>query len=97
MSHKKEHTVMVNKVLRELARQQGQTVKAVLEQLFCRASIVKTGLLNEAFREAFQQHYSGKPFNHVTWCPFCQCFDLTQRSDPMVQGEACWTFSSTQF
>ncbi|CZW48731.1 TPA: hypothetical protein ACSW15_003203 [Enterobacter hormaechei] len=32
MSHKKEHTVMVNKVLQELARQQGQTVEAVLEQ-----------------------------------------------------------------
>lgn len=52
MSHKKEHTVMVNKVLQELARQQGQTVEAVLEQLFCRASIVNTGLLNESFREA---------------------------------------------
>ena len=31
MSHKKEHTVMVYKVLQELARQQGQTVEAVLE------------------------------------------------------------------
>ena len=97
MSHKKEHTVMVNNVLRELARQQGQTAEAVLEQLFCRASIVNTGLLNESFREAFRQHYPGKPFNHVTWCPFCQGFGLMQRSDPMVQGEACWTFSSTQF
>lgn len=45
MSHKKEHTVMVKKVLQELARQQGQTVEAVLEQLFCRVSIVNTGLL----------------------------------------------------
>lgn len=57
---------MVNKVLQELARQQGQTVEAVLEQLFCRASIVNTGLLNESFREAFRQHYPGEPFNHVT-------------------------------
>ncbi|MGE5985839.1 hypothetical protein ACQJ21_06515 [Klebsiella michiganensis] len=43
MSHKKEHTVMANKVLQQLARQQGQTVEAVLEQLFCRASIVIRG------------------------------------------------------
>lgn len=97
MNHKKEHTIMVNKVLRELARQQGQTVEAVLEQLFCRASIVNTGLLNESFREAFQQHYPGKPFNHVIWCPFCQCFDLTHRADSAMQGQASWTFSSTQF
>ena len=68
MSHKKEHTVMVNNVLRELARQQGQTAEAVLEQLFCRASIVNTGLMNESFREAFRQHYPGEPFKHVTLC-----------------------------
>ena len=76
MSHKKEHIVMVKNVLREFARQQGQTAEAVQEQSFCRASIVNTGLLNESFREALRQHYPGEPFNHVTWCPFCQCFDL---------------------
>ncbi|HBR3335279.1 hypothetical protein IDF50_22385 [Klebsiella pneumoniae] len=66
MSHKKEHTVMVYKVLQELARQQGQTVEAVLEQLFCRASIVNTGLLNESFREAFS---SIIPASHSTTLP----------------------------
>lgn len=96
MNHKKEHTVMVNTVLRELASQQGQTVDYVLKQLFWRASIVNTGVLNEAFREDFQKRYPGESFNHVIWCPFCECFDLMLRTGPMIQGEVPWTFSSTQ-
>lgn len=95
--HKSEHTKMVNKVLRELAKQQDAPVSTIFDQLFHTRVIVNAGILNETFRETFQQLYPDESFNHVIWCPFCQCFDLTHRADPVMQGEAFWTLSSTQF
>lgn len=97
MSHKKGHTAMVRAVLNELARQQESTVESIMEQLFYRSRIVNTELLSDVFRQSFQRLYPSESFNHVIWCPFCQCFDLTQRGDTMLQGRAFWTFSSTQF
>lgn len=95
--HKSEHTRMVNKVLRELTRQHDEPVDTILGQLFHNTGNVNVGILNEAFRQIFQHLYPGESFNHVIWCPFCQCFDLTHRADSAMQDEPSWTFSSTQF
>lgn len=73
MSHKKEHSVMVYKVLRELARQQGQTVEAVLEQLFCRASIVNTGLL-KGFTKSLSAALSRQAIQPRYLVPFLPVF-----------------------
>ncbi len=95
--HKSEHTRMVNKVLRELSGQMNQPVSVIFDQLFQHFGTVNAGILNEAFRQTFQRFHPSESFNHVIWCPFCQCFDLTHRADSAMQGQASWTFRSTQF
>lgn len=97
MSHRKEHTVMVKTVLDDLARESGQSACGIIEQLFSPVAIVSPFISQAAFQHSFQRHYPNESFNQVIWCPFCECFDLMLRTDPIVQGEALWTFSSTQF
>ncbi|MBX4652530.1 hypothetical protein CWS51_24480 [Klebsiella michiganensis] len=93
MSHKKEHTVMVKTVLDDLARETGQSAYGIIEQLFSPVTIVAPSII----QATFQRHYPNESFNHVIWCPFCECFDLLQTTDSATYSELYWTFSSTQF
>ncbi|MGV8001767.1 hypothetical protein QPK14_06420 [Photorhabdus temperata subsp. temperata] len=95
--HKSEHTQMVNRVLRDVAGQQGRPVSEIFEKLFQIPGVANAGILKEHFRETFQCLYPGESFNHVIWCPFCECFDLVRTAESAAYGESHWTFSSTQF
>ncbi|VUS90808.1 hypothetical protein SB6414_04041 [Klebsiella pasteurii] len=95
--HKSEHTQMVNRVLRDVAGQQGRPISEIFGKLFQTPGVANAGILKELFRETFQRLYPEESFNCVIWCPFCECFDLVRTDESAVYGESPWTFSSTQF